>query len=32
MIGLLRITARAMPMRWRWPPDSVSPRSTTSES
>ena len=26
-IGLLRMTARAMAMRWRWPPESVSPRS-----
>jgi hypothetical protein len=31
-IGLSRITARAMPMRWRWPPDSVSPRSPTTVS
>ncbi len=28
-IGALRITARAMAMRWRWPPDSVTPRSPT---
>ena len=31
-IGALRMIARAMPMRWRWPPDSVTPRSPTSVS
>ena len=28
-MGVLRITARAMAMRWRWPPDRVTPRSPT---
>ena len=28
-IGALRMIARAMPMRCRWPPESVSPRSPT---
>ena len=28
----LRMTARAIAMRWRWPPDSVSPRSPTGVS
>ncbi len=28
-MGELRTTARAMPMRWRWPPESVEPRSPT---
>ena len=28
----LRMMARAMAMRWRWPPDSVSPRSPTMVS
>ena len=31
-IGLLRTNARAMPIRCRWPPDSVSPRSPTMVS
>ena len=28
-IGALRMIARAIPIRWRWPPESVSPRSPT---
>ena len=28
----LRMMARAIAMRWRWPPDSVSPRSPTGVS
>ncbi len=31
-IGELRMIARAMPMRCRWPPESVDPRSPTSLS
>ena len=31
-IGALRMIARAMPMRCRWPPESVRPRSPTRES
>ena len=28
-IGVLRTIARAIAMRWRWPPDNVTPRSPT---
>ena len=28
-MGVLRMMARAMAIRWRWPPDSVTPRSPT---
>jgi hypothetical protein len=31
-IGASRRMARAMAMRWRWPPESVTPRSPTSVS